>query len=272
MGRLISVIMPVYNAERFVADAIRSVVNQTHEEWELLIVNDGSSDRSEHIIQSFQDNRIHYFFQQNRGVSAARNVALRHAKGDFFCFLDADDVYTANALSARLPIFDTDSAVAFVDGAVEVFDHTMQHILRTWKPSFRGNAFSSLTTLSDSCFFGNTWMIKNIPGVTYQFAEDLAHAEDLFFYITIAHQGMYSFTPATILHYRKNEGSAMSNLDGLARGYTALRQRINLLPGPQLSFIDQVVLQLKTRKIMFLSFLDSGKILKAFRYAITGSI
>ena len=83
---LVSILMPVYNAEAFISEAITSVIRQSHKNWELLIVNDGSTDRSKNIIHSFPDKRIQYFEQQNRGVSVARNVGLKNMKGDYFCF------------------------------------------------------------------------------------------------------------------------------------------------------------------------------------------
>jgi len=89
---MISVIMPVYNAARFLKAAIDSILNQTEEHLELIIVNDGSTDSSEDIILAYQDKRIVYVRQENKGEGAAREVALRLAKGDFITFQDGDDI------------------------------------------------------------------------------------------------------------------------------------------------------------------------------------
>jgi teichuronic acid biosynthesis glycosyltransferase TuaG len=92
MTKLVSIIMPVFNAGQFIEQAVQSVLDQTYGNWELLIVNDGSTDDSLHVVQKFNDERIFIFHQANRGVSAARNAGLANMRGEFFCFLDADDI------------------------------------------------------------------------------------------------------------------------------------------------------------------------------------
>lgn len=271
MARLISVIMPVFNAEKFVADAITSVLWQSYPRWELLIVNDGSKDQSDKIIRSFTDDRIRYFEQPNKGVSAARNLALQHMLGDFFCFLDADDVLPEESLALRLALFQ-DEAVHFADGRVDVFDSGMGMKLRTWNPAFKGHPFHRLIRLDERCFFGPTWMVRIKQGAVYRLEENLHHGEDLFFYMTIAQQGEYTYTPSCILHYRKSPGSAMSNLEGLAKGYTALRRKIKARFKNDISWTDNGILELKTRKIMFLSFLNGRKVWRALQYLFFGSI
>ncbi|MBK8309957.1 MAG: glycosyltransferase family 2 protein [Chitinophagaceae bacterium] len=83
---LISVIMPAYNVSFYIADSIQSVVDQTYSNWELLIINDGSTDNTAEVVQKFTDPRIRYFEKENGGVSSARNVGLDEMKGDFFAF------------------------------------------------------------------------------------------------------------------------------------------------------------------------------------------
>lgn len=88
----ITVLMPVYNAEKYLTEAINSVLCQTHSDFELLIVNDGSRDRSLEIINSYEDQRIRVITQENAGVSAALNTGLKEAKGKYIARFDADDV------------------------------------------------------------------------------------------------------------------------------------------------------------------------------------
>lgn len=93
MSALVSVIIPVYNAEKYIANCLKSVMNQTYENIEIICVDDGSKDRSGSIIKSLAENcsKIKYVYQQNAGVSAARNNGLSAAEGDFIVFLDSDD-------------------------------------------------------------------------------------------------------------------------------------------------------------------------------------
>lgn len=101
-NKLVSIIMPCHNAEKHIAEAIQSVLNQTHTHFELIIVNDGSTDSSEHIVQSFKDERIHYIIQKNQGQCHASNTGIRQANGDFIKFFDADDVMNEYHLEAQL--------------------------------------------------------------------------------------------------------------------------------------------------------------------------
>lgn len=91
----VSVIIPVYNTGLFVEECIRSVQHQTIKDLEIIIVDDGSTDSSKNIIHCLmaEDTRIHYYYQENHGAGAARNVGLRYAQGDFISFLDSDDLY-----------------------------------------------------------------------------------------------------------------------------------------------------------------------------------
>lgn len=105
---LVSIIMPAYNSSAFIADSIRSVLQQTYSKWELIIIDDCSSEPIAPIIQSFQDDRIHYIrLIQNSGVAAARNVGISKAKGRYIAFLDSDDIWLKNKLREQLQFMKT---------------------------------------------------------------------------------------------------------------------------------------------------------------------
>ncbi len=113
----ISVIIPAYNAEAYLAEAIESVLRQGHPDLEVLVVNDGSTDRTADILAGFGD-RITVVTQENGGLSNARNVGIAHATGDVIGFLDADDVWPDDHVSAQLP-FLLDGAYDYVRGHVQ---------------------------------------------------------------------------------------------------------------------------------------------------------
>lgn len=98
---MVSVIVPVYQAEKYLEKCINSILNQTYEDLELILVDDGSTDQSLGIIRQFQkkDKRIRYFHQQNSGVSAARNKGLEMSKGTQILFVDADDTIDVEMLT-----------------------------------------------------------------------------------------------------------------------------------------------------------------------------
>lgn len=93
-----SIVIPLYNKQKFISNTLKSLLNQTFDDFEILIVNDGSTDGSAAIVQAFNDKRIHYSYQENQGVSATRNFGMSRAKADYICFLDADDFWYSDFL------------------------------------------------------------------------------------------------------------------------------------------------------------------------------
>ncbi len=96
---MFSVIMPAYNAEKFIMRSIKSVLDQTQTDFELIVVDDGSTDGTRAKIELFVDSRIRYIYQENGGVSAARNKGILESKGQYICFLDSDDEWKSGHLA-----------------------------------------------------------------------------------------------------------------------------------------------------------------------------
>lgn len=94
----ISVVMPVFNKAAYISRAIESVLTQHFHEFELIVVDDGSTDQSANVIRTFADSRVRFLQQPNSGVSAARNTGIRHANGQLIAFLDADDAWEPSFL------------------------------------------------------------------------------------------------------------------------------------------------------------------------------
>jgi glycosyltransferase involved in cell wall biosynthesis len=99
---LASVVMPAYNAEKYIAQSIESMLAQSYSNWEFIIVNDGSKDTTADIAARYTDRRIRLIHQANGGEAAARNTALEHVNGEFIAFLDADDLYQPNHLAVTI--------------------------------------------------------------------------------------------------------------------------------------------------------------------------
>ncbi len=124
----VSVIIPCYNGEHFIGEAIRSVLNQTFGLFEIIVVNDGSSDGSRRVIESYSsDRRLKYIeHDTNRGISAARNTGIKHSRGDLIAFLDQDDLWKPDKLEKQVVIFERDRSgefgLAFSD--VQIIEET----------------------------------------------------------------------------------------------------------------------------------------------------
>lgn len=103
MCDLVSIVMPSYNTAKYIADSIQSVINQTYSNWELLIVDDCSTDNTEEIVASFNDERIRFIKKdKNSGAADSRNVALRAAVGKWIAFLDSDDTWEREKLEKQI--------------------------------------------------------------------------------------------------------------------------------------------------------------------------
>lgn len=148
----ISVILPVYNAERYIKKAIESVLNQSFTDFELIVVNDGSTDSTQDIINSFDDKIIRLITQENLGPGASRNNALKIARGEYVMYLDSDDWFCSNAFKiAYDEITSKDADLTFFqminydDETSEVYPNDWFD-LTTFDESFEGRVFSPAET------------------------------------------------------------------------------------------------------------------------------
>jgi glycosyltransferase involved in cell wall biosynthesis len=121
----VSIVTPFLNAQRFIEESIESVLAQTYDQWELLLVDDGSTDDSPSIALGYANaypEKIRYLAhegRQNNGASASRNLGARHATGEYLAFLDADDIYLPDKLQQQVPLLDAHREVAMVYAATE---------------------------------------------------------------------------------------------------------------------------------------------------------
>ncbi len=115
----VSVIVPVYNGERFLAEAIESILAQTYQSYELIVVDDGSTDRTREIALSFP--LVKYLYQANSGIAAARNRGVEIAQGEYLAFLDADDLWMPDKLWLQMAAFEADPTLEVVSGHIEQF-------------------------------------------------------------------------------------------------------------------------------------------------------
>lgn len=110
----VSIIIPTFNSAHYVLDALKSVLAQSYQDFEVLIIDDGSSDNTKELLQPFvaaDPDRIFYFYQDNQGLACARNTALAKARGEFIALLDADDIYLPERLAKTVAVLEDDADV-----------------------------------------------------------------------------------------------------------------------------------------------------------------
>lgn len=201
---LVSIIMPAYNAEKYIADAIKSVLAQTYTNFELIIVNDGSKDKTLEIIKSFKDERIKIIdLKENKGVSNARNLALDEARGKWIAFSTADDLWKLHRLDYLLfKISQFEYGKYFISDDVSLCYETKNgktleygEQLRLWFPNIykRFNNSDLLeVALSDFLYlvFQPIIPINIIRENGLYFSTDLNFGEDLIFYTKLYEIGL----------------------------------------------------------------------------------
>jgi glycosyltransferase involved in cell wall biosynthesis len=222
----VSVIIPVYGVEASIAEAIQSVLDQTYQDFELLIVDDESPDRSVEICRQFTDPRIKILHQKNRGLAGARNTGIRQAQGAYLAFLDGDDLWLPEKLAQHIEHLEqcpqvgvSFSRSAFIDGNGESLGTYLMPQLTgiTVQSLFRGNpvgngsaAVVRRETLNAIRFQ------ENLHGQVedFYFDDRFRRAEDIECWLRIAIQTDWQIAgiPAALTLYRVNAGGLSANL------------------------------------------------------------
>lgn len=146
---LVSTVIAVYNSEAYLADAITSVINQTYRNIEIIIVDDGSTDNSKDVALRFAP-PVRYHYQANSGIAAAWNQGIEMATGDFFAFLDADDLWTNDKIEQQMEVISETDNVDIIFGHVKQFyspELTAEQRRKIWCPDNMMPGVSAITTL-----------------------------------------------------------------------------------------------------------------------------
>lgn len=227
MDPLVSIVMPAYNAERYIEEAVSSVLKQTYSNWQLIIINDGSTDETLRRARSFTDARIQVYSKPNGGIGSARNAGLEHVRGSLLAFLDADDVLPPDSILGRVRTLQAHPEVDATDGRMLVMDRRLEHIVRVYEPRFQGQPFKELIRLTGTCFGGITWMVRWPVEPTLRFDEDAHQMEDLLFWISYSQPGRsYMPSDTDVLIYRRTGHGITSNLQDHEQAYRYLHRQL----------------------------------------------
>lgn len=206
---LVSVTMPVYNAERYVAEAVQSVLAQTHRELELIIVDDGSTDGTLAILQRLaaQDPRIRLSSRANRGISATRNECLAQARGEFIAVLDADDVAMPDRFDRQVQYLRDHPDCLCVGGAIQEIDEQGRELIQTRFPTedsaIQESALSAGPSLCHSAVLMRREAVERVGG----YREEVSSAEDLDLWLRLGERGRLANLPDIVVKYRVHTDS-----------------------------------------------------------------
>ena len=277
MCDLVSIVMPAYDAEKYVAESIRSVLDQTYSNWELIVVDDGSTDGTGDIVQNFSatDSRIKYFFQQNGGQGKARNTGIENSVGELIAFLDADDLWVSEKLTLQLEAMEkTNADVVFGDAYIFSEDETAggtttfsaicpdfiygEHSGNdVFKLLFAYNRIPTLTVLTR----------KDILQEVALFDEDRKYqnCEDYDLWLKLAKSGAVFFgMKEKLAKYRRHSASMMNNDSRLLKSMTAVVRKHSYDSGLDSSDVKRTVRNLYRSLISTL--IEENKIAEARVY------
>lgn len=202
----VSVIVPVYNNGLYLRETLESLKGQTMKEFEVIVVNDGSSDNSEEIIDEFvkQDARFHKISQENQGVSAARNAALEIAKGTYVTFMDGDDTIPADALKEMNQVAKDTKAELIIGGIQRVDGFTKKVNQRTQKLKDKPVILKDDLDLVHGLSLCNKWFLREIIENNHLRLENFRHLEDgVFLYNFLQYVESIKFCDEIIYNYLK---------------------------------------------------------------------
>lgn len=218
-NKMVSVILPVFNAERFLPQCLDSILRQTYQEWELIAVDDGSKDRSLEILKSYEkrDDRIHIISKKNEGVSIARNVALSQVRGEYIYFVDSDDIVMQDALSILIRTLESNNATFVKSDFLPINEHgkqlfinKKQGIRRRYEGKIIDSEMFYSKILMDefflwTCLFRRDIIEKN----KIRFIPHCRLMEDAAFIVEyLLHSSRNVYKDACVYGYRKYEGTA----------------------------------------------------------------
>lgn len=217
---LISIIIPVYNAEKYINRCIKSIVNQSYQELEIILVNDGSTDNSLSICETLatQDNRIKVISQDNGGVSKARNTGLRLTKGEYVMFLDSDDYMLPDMCKTMLDVLHSKQADCVICGIKEPEGGLwcpQRNIDYSTLEDFKRDFIYQLNTeLLSPCW--NKIFKKQL--ITNLFNEDISFGEDLIFDLEYLNNcTRLSFIINPLVYHEKQVAGSLVTKTGLQR-------------------------------------------------------
>lgn len=209
----ISVIIPAYNAERTIAETVQSVLNQTFVDFELIIVNDGSTDGTATAIEQFCDARIRFLSFENAGVSVARNRGIASATGRFIAFLDADDLWTPEKLASQHASLETNPEAGVAYSWNTFIDERGNSLGRQNPVYFEGNVYSELL-VCDFLVCGSTILVRREAiADAGEFDPELINYQTIDYWRRLARQWSFVLVPEYQIVRRVVSGSHSSNLE-----------------------------------------------------------
>jgi glycosyltransferase involved in cell wall biosynthesis len=230
----VSIVLPAYNGMAYLPTAYQSALMQTFTDYEILIVNDGSSDRIEDWVAEITEPRVRYISQKNQGAAAARNTGIYNARGNYVAFLDADDIWEPTKLEKQVSLLEKNPEVGLVDTWITLIDRDGNSKGWIHASSAEGQIWSEIIQ-EPTIICGSSPMIRrecfeNV-GV---FDPSLRYAGDWDLWIRIASRYSFAVVKEPLVRYRLHPQNTSKNCRGMARDCRTVIDRAFASATPEL--------------------------------------
>lgn len=203
MKELVSIIMPSYNTAQYIGDSIQSVIEQTYTEWELIIVDDCSTDHTDEVVNAIKDDRIRYLKNEhNSGAAVSRNKALREARGRWIAFLDSDDLWHPEKLERQIRFMEENGySFSYTDySEMDEKSQPLGHMVT-------GPKRITKTGMYNYCWPGCLTVMYDAPVVGLIQIEDIKKNNDYAMWLKVCEKAECYLLPEALAYYRKRQGS-----------------------------------------------------------------
>lgn len=213
MKPLVSIIMPAYNAARYIKETIESVLTQSYSNWEMIIVDDGSTDNIAEIIKEYseKDARIQYIYQTNKGQSSARNRGIKEAQGKYIAFLDADDLFLPAKLEEQVKFLENNSECGVSYCKIYHFlNDNKQQLFYNPQPNYSGDIFERVLTQN----FINPLAVvlrKEVLDKYGAFKEDWRRVDEQYLWVKLSFNKVKFYYLDKVLAYYRVHRQSLSN-------------------------------------------------------------
>lgn len=247
MNRMVSVIIPTYNRERYICEALESVFAQTYPEFEVIVVDDGSTDNTEEALKSYLD-RIKYIYKSNGGPASARNAGMKASKGKYVAFLDSDDLWLPNKLQLQVTFLEAHPDYAMVVSDYDFIGERKVKYLKKPRVSFEctlldlldGNRIATATAMIRREVFDTIGLFDEDPAIIA--------LEDYGMWLRVAQLSKIAYLHAPLAKYRMHPSNISKDISLLLekerivlekwfQSLTAVKPEIKIAVEKRLGFI-----------------------------------
>jgi glycosyltransferase involved in cell wall biosynthesis len=206
----VSVIIPTYNRAVYICEAIDSVLNQTFQDFEIIVVDDGSNDNTKGALAKY-NGRIKFFYQENKGVSCARNMGIKEAKGEYIAFLDSDDIWVSQKLEMQINAIEANNRLSLICGQVQFINESGSYIDKIL-PKQGVSSFKE-AMLYDVIITPTVLVKKECLMKVGGFNENLIVGEDFDLWLSIALSDDFLFIPEVLANVRSHKNRLSRNIE-----------------------------------------------------------